>query len=411
LAEGGKRHSAHYKKNGASRIYFKNAEKNQKSGMTVLYCLSHINKSLQWQWFAEELKHRGIKQVYVIIETGNGATNYFYHDLKKLDLDVYLFPHRGRLSYARNILRTIALIRKYKADIVHTSLPLGNIVGQIAAQLAGVKKRITTCENASWAHDFNSKKQERIDKITYRLAKKVIAVADSAKEYLQKHFRFDNNKLLTIYHGLKEAEYENIAEERSAKLRNELGIKTGEFIVGVIARYEFWKGHEFINKAAAILKKRNQHTGIRILVFGSKGSYFETAMNQISELGVQDIVQYKGFNDDPVALFSVFNVHLHVPVNKYVENCGINILEGMISACPQILTKSGYAWQSAQHRKNAYVVNYENAEDIADAIIYMKNNPDEASKLGMQAKENALETYGLKVKADKHLALYHELLK
>jgi glycosyltransferase involved in cell wall biosynthesis len=379
--------------------------------MTVLYCLSHINKSLQWQWFAEELKHRGIKQVYVIIETGNRATNYFYHDLKKLGLDVYLFPHRGRLSYIRNILRTIALISKYRADIVHTSLPLGNLVGQIAARLAGVKKRITTCENASWAHDFNSKKQARIDKITYRLAKKVIAVADSAKEYLQEHFHFDNNKLLTIYHGLKEAAYENIAAERTGKLRKELGIKEGEFIVGVISRYEFWKGHEFINKAAAILKKRNQHLGIRIFVFGSQGSYFETAMNQIKELDVGEIVQYKGFNDDPVALFSVFNVHLHVPVNKYVENCGINIIEGMISACPQILTKSGYAWQSAQHRKNAYVVNYENAEDIADAVIYMKNNPDEARNMGVQAKADALATYGLKIKADKHLALYNEILK
>lgn len=379
--------------------------------MTVLYCLSHINKSLQWQWFAEELQHRGIKQVYVIIETGNNRTNYFYHDLKKLGLDVYLFHHKGKLSYIRNILRTIKLIQKYKVDIVHTSLPLGNIVGQIAAKLTGIKRRITTCENASWAHDFNSKKQARIDKITYRLSKKVIAVADSAKEYLQEHFHFDNNKLLTIYHGLKEAEYENIAEERTAKLRGELGIKAGEFIVGVIARYEFWKGHEFINKAAAILKNRNQHTGIRILVFGSKGSYFETAMNQIKELGAEDMVQYKGFNDDPVALFSVFDVHLHVPVNKYVENCGINIIEGMISACPQILTRSGYAWQSAQHKKNAYVVNYESAEEIADAIIYLKNNPGEARKLGMQAKEDALATYGLKVKADKHLALYNELLR
>ena len=28
--------------------------------MNILYALSHINKSLQWQWFAEEMKNRGV---------------------------------------------------------------------------------------------------------------------------------------------------------------------------------------------------------------------------------------------------------------------------------------------------------------------------------------------------------------
>lgn len=379
--------------------------------MTVLYCLSHIKKSLQWQWFAEEMKSRGIKQVYVIIENDPGAENFFYNDLKNLGIDAYLLPHTGKWSYAKNIFKTASIIKKHKTDIVHTSLPLGNVVGQMAAKLAGVTNRITTCENASWAHDFNNKKQERIDKLTYRFSKKVIAVADSAEEYLKEHYHLDADKLLTIYHGLKESEYDNISTERIDKLKKELQINDHDFVVGVIARYEFWKGHEFINKAAAILKQRNKHQGIKILIFGSKGSYYDTAMQQIRELGVGDVVTYKGYIDDPVALFRVFDVHLHVPVNKYVENCGINIIEGMISASPQILTRSGYAWQSAEHMKNAYVVDYENAEAIADAILFMKENYEKAKQLARQAHADALNTYGLRVKADKHIALYNDLLK
>lgn len=379
--------------------------------MTVLYCLSHIKKSLQWQWFAEEMKNRGIKQVYVIIENNPAVENYFYDDLKKLGIEAYLLPHSGKLSYVKNIFKTVSIIKKSKADIVHTSLPMGNLVGQLAAKLAGVKTRITTCENASWAHDFNNKKQEQIDKLTYRLSKKVIAVADSAEEYLKEHYHLNNGKLLTIYHGLKESEYENIGKERIEKLKQELQVDKNDFIVGVISRYEYWKGHEFIIKAASILKQRNLHKNIRILVFGSKGSYFDTAMQQIEDLGVEDVVIYKGYCDDPVALFQIFDVHLHVPVNKFVENCGINIIEGMISARPQILTKSGYAWQSAEHKKNAYVVDYENGEAIADAILYMKDHYSEAKTLASQAHTDALNTYSLNVKTNKHIALYKELLK
>ena len=379
--------------------------------MNILYALSHINKSLQWQWFAEEMKNRGINQTYVIVDDGDGKNSCLYNDLLNLGIKSYFLPYMYKLAHVTNVLKTVSIIKKFKPDVVHTSLPYGNAVGQVAAWMAGIKNRITTCENASWAHDFKNKKQENIDKLTYKVSKKVIAVADSAKEYLKDMYHLNDDKLLTIYHGLKESEYDNVSPGRIGKIKNQLRINENDFIVGVVSRYEFWKGHEFINKAAAILKERNKHQNIKILIFGSKGSYYDTAMQQIKDLKVDDVVISKGYIDDPVALFRVFDVHLHVPVNKYVENCGINIIEGMISERPQILTKSGYAWQSAEHMKNAYVVDYENAEAIADAILFMKDNYDRAKQLALQAHADALKDYSLKTKADKHIALYKELLK
>lgn len=373
--------------------------------MNILYALSHVNKSLQWEWFAEEMKNRGVNQTYVIYDW-DGTGSYFHDDLQKLGIRSYLLPSVDKLGHVGNILNTISIIKKHKPDVVHTSLPYGNLIGQMAACMAGIKNRITTCENASWAQDFKHKKQQWVDKLTYWMSKKVIAVADSAQEYLKTRHHISDEKLLTIYHGLKESEYENVSVERVNKIKESLNISADDFIVGVISRYEFWKGHEFINKAAAILKQRNKQKNIKILIFGSKGSYYDTAMKQINELGVGDVVISKGYVNDPVALFRVFNVHLHVPVNKYVENCGINIIEGMISGRPQILTKSGYAWQSAEHMRNAFVVEYQNAEAIADAIEFMKDNSEIAANLAVEAKKDALSIYGLRTKVDKHIALY-----
>lgn len=373
--------------------------------MNILYALSHVNKSLQWQWFAEEMKNRGINQTYVIYDW-DGSGSYFYNDLQNLGIQSYLLPSVDKIGHTGNLLNTVSIIKKHRPDIVHTSLPYGNLLGQMGAWMAGVKNRITTCENASWAHDFRHKKQEIVDKFTYWLSKKVVAVADSAKEYLKKNYHLSDEKLTTIYHGLKETEYIDVSPERISNIKEKLNITDNDFIVGVVSRYEFWKGHEFINKAAAILKERNKHQNIKILVFGSKGSYYDTAMQQINELGVEDVVISKGYINDPVALFKVFDVHLHVPVNKYVENCGINIIEGMISERPQILTKSGYAWQSADHMRNAYVVDYQNAEAIADAIEFMKNHKEIAMDLAAEAKRDAIRIYGLKTKVDKHIALY-----
>ena len=374
--------------------------------MNILYALSHINKSLQWQWFAEEMKNRGINQTYVIIDDGVGKSSWLHDDLLKMGIESYFLPYRHRFDHITNVFKTISIIKKCKPDIVHTSLPYGNAVGQLAACMMGIKNRITTCENASWANDFKSKRHKIIDKFTYMVTQKVVTTSDSAREYLQSNFRLKDDELFSIYHGLKESDYENIDEDRVRKLKDKLDISENDFVIGVIARYEFWKGHEFINKAASILKQRNKHHGIKILVFGTKSSYYDTAMNQISEMNIGDVVQYKGFIDDTVTLFRLFNIHLHVPINKYIENGGINIIEGMISERPQILTKSGYAWQSAEHMKNAYVVDYQDAEAIADAIEFMKENKDTAMKLALQAKKDALKAYSLKTKVDRHIALY-----
>jgi glycosyltransferase involved in cell wall biosynthesis len=374
--------------------------------MNILYALSHINKSLQWLWFAEAMKNRGVKQTYVIIDDGVGKSSCLHDDLLKMGIESYFLPYRNKLDHIYNVLKTISIIRKSMPDVVHTSLPYGNAVGQLAACIMGIKTRITTCENASWANDFKSKRHALIDKFTYMMTHKVVATSDSAMEYLQNTFDLTDGKLYPIYHGLKESDYENVDEQTVDELRFKLGIQQNDFVIGVIARYEFWKGHEYIHKAAAILKQRNKDKNVKILVFGTKSSYYETAMKQIADMNIGDIVQYKGFVNNTVPLFRLFNVHLHVPINKYVENGGINIIEGMISERPQILTKSGYAWQSAEHMRNAYVVDYENAEEIADAIEFMKENNETARRLAAQAKKDAIRDYGLKTKVDRHIALY-----
>jgi glycosyltransferase involved in cell wall biosynthesis len=352
------------------------------------------------------MKNRGINQVYVLIDKSNGIENYLYEDLKKSGIPVYLLPHHNRLSHFKNIYKTISLIRKYKVDIVHTSLPFGNLVGQTAACLAGVKHRVTTCENASWAHDFNHKKQERLDQLTFRLAKRIIATSEIAADYLRRNWKFDKSKLRIIYHGLKPADYD-VTQYRVESVKKQLQLdKKNEFVVGVVSRFEFWKGHEHIIEAANMLKA---YPEIKFYIFGARGTYYEEAMKKINDLGLQEKVKYAGFVNDTSALYKLFDVHLHVPVNEFVETGGITIIEGMLAGRPQVLTRSGYAWQISEHMKNAYVVPFKNAQAIVDGIIWMKNNPEQAGKLVEQAQRD-VSVFRVEKKADQHIGLYNELL-
>lgn len=375
--------------------------------MTILFCLSHIKKSLQWLWYAEQLQKEGVKQVYVIIDIDNDQDLFLCNDLARLGVPVYKLPHTGKWSHIKNMLMVSDLIKEYNVDLIHSSLPFGNLVGQVAGRMAGLNRLVTTCENVSWAHDFRNKKQERLDKFTFKTAQRVIATSDVARKYLEENWDFDKSKLSTIYHGVSPVDYE-VSPDRMQAVREQLKDLNMEnsFVVGVLSRFEFWKGHQFIIEAARLL---NELPDIRFFIFGVKGSFYDEAMHLIEQYGLKDKVVYGGFVNDTSALYQLFDVHLHVPIDEHVETGGITIIEGMMAQRPQILTLSGYAYQSARHMENAYVVPFKDAGAIAKAVLFMKQNPEEAKRMAAQAKKGAY-AFSVQEKTRMHIALYQELL-
>jgi glycosyltransferase involved in cell wall biosynthesis len=377
--------------------------------MKIAFVSSHINKSLQWLWYSRGLQKTGqfTSIIHVIIYDKGSKAPVLAEDLRKEGFTVYTIATGNIFSKAAAIFECRKIFKKHQIEIVHTTLPYGNLIGLNAALLAGIDKRVTTCENASWAHDYKSKKQELIDKLTFRLAKKIIAVADSAHEYISDNWNIDKKKLVTIYHGLEEKEYSNIAKERVEAVKAETGISGNDFIVGMISRLELWKGHEYAIKAMKEVTAK--YPSVKLYIFGSGGKDKERILSMIREMQLEDSIFYKGFINDPIALFQLFDIHLHIPINKYVENCGISIIEGMISERPQILTLSGYSFQSAKHLKNSYVVDYCNAAEVSQAIIKLFEDSDLRTRLAAAAKQTALDEYSNNVKVKKHLELYSSL--
>jgi glycosyltransferase involved in cell wall biosynthesis len=372
--------------------------------MTIAYVTSHINKSLQWAWFAEGLRDAGSDQVHIII---NPEEPLLVADLRRLGVTAYHLPHKGARSHLVNLWKVWRLLRKHRVTLVHTSLPHGNLIGLVAAFLAGVRERVTTCENASWGDDFGNWKQQTIDWLTYRLSRRVVVVSDTAAEYLRKRWKLGSDRLVTIYHGLKVSEFDEVVPERVEVLRTKLGLSPNDFVVGVVARFEHWKGHDDIIDAAREVVAA--HPEVKFIMAGSQGREYKRLMGKIKESGLEGSMLYKGFVEDPIALFRLFDVHVHVPINRFVENCGINIIEGMISSRPQVLTRSGYADMTARHLENCVVVDYCNAGQIARAILLLREDPGLRERLGNQARADALRLFSNDVKVERHLALYREL--
>ncbi len=374
--------------------------------MKIAFVTSHINRSTQWNWFSEELNRRNIPHIHIVI---NDTKPLLYQDLKDRNVEVYYLNHKNKFSFIKNIYKVWKILRASKVDIVHTELPYGNLVGQTAAVLAGIKMRVTTCENTTWFSDFDSKKQEWIDQYTYYLAKKVIALTHESYEFLSMHFKIPANKLYTIHHSIQTNDYLSLTEKHVEDLRQSLDLPKDKFIIGMVARFEYWKGHIYVIEA--MKKLVEEFPDIRLFIFGSKGESFDAVMNLIKELNVEKQVIYKGFVKDNIALFKLFDIHIHIPIKLQSETFGINIIEGMISGCAQILTLSGISSFTARDGKNCIVVPYQSTEAVYNALRLLITDDEFRKKLGRQAREDSIKHFRYEEKVDLHLALYDDLIR
>ena len=77
---------------------------------------------------------------------------------------------------------------------------------------------------------------------------------------------------------------------------------------------------------------------------------------------------------------------------------------------PVILSRSDYGDRVLEQYRFGISVDPENVEEIADAIRYLLDHPDEARQMGENGRRAVKEQYNWGVEEKKLLALYEDIL-
>jgi glycosyltransferase involved in cell wall biosynthesis len=91
-------------------------------------------------------------------------------------------------------------------------------------------------------------------------------------------------------------------------------------------------------------------------------------------------------------LFKLFDVFVHVPIDKEIEAFGQIYVEALAVGIPSIFTISGIAADFIQDKKNALVVDYHSSKQIYDSLVELLANKELCNTLVQNGKHD-LETY------------------
>lgn len=101
---------------------------------------------------------------------------------------------------------------------------------------------------------------------------------------------------------------------------------------------------------------------------------------------------------------------LNVGQNNVFDNLPTKTYEYMSMGLPVIISHSNYVDQLLNEKAFGIVVDPENVEEIAQAIVFLRDNPEEAKRMGENGRRAVKEEFNWGVEEKKLFALYEDIL-
>jgi colanic acid biosynthesis glycosyl transferase WcaI len=257
--------------------------------------------------------------------------------------------------------------------------------------------------------DGNSLLHKSLAKIAgflYRHAERIVVVTPAFEDYLVEHWIVPREKISVIENGV---ETQLFSPEAGTGLRKELGIEE-KFVVSYIGTLGMAHGLETVVAAAVAL--RDAHPEIVFVVLG-EGAEKERIVALARERRLDNLrfVDQQPREKIP-AYICASNVCL-VPLKKtdvFKTVIPTKMLEFMSCARPVILGVDGQARTILEQARGGLVVEPENPEALADAILYLSANRDKARELGRNGREHIVHEFSRGQTAEKYIGVLERLL-
>ena len=96
---------------------------------------------------------------------------------------------------------------------------------------------------------------------------------------------------------------------------------------------------------------------------------------------------------------------------SYAESFSMAPMEAMAVGCPVIFTKRTSGPELITNGFDGLLVNPDNIQEIADAILFMLNNRLEAIEMGQKGYRRVKDFFNISFIADKHIEYYEYIIK
>lgn len=366
----------------------------------VVYIVSGVEKSLAFEWIISELDKRSVKLSFIVLGKAETPLTIF---LQSKGIKWLGVTYRSKKDLPWAFFKICRFLLRCRPAVVHTHLFEASFIGLTAARLLGIRKRIYTRHHATIHHTYFPK-AVKYDKWINWCATDIVAISRSVKEILISLEGVAQKKIVLIYHGFDFSAFDEVSSARIELLKQKYGLRdTKSFVVGVVARYTEWKGIHYVIQAVKDVLA--DYPELVLVLAGAKGDFSTELKEALSGIPLKNFREIE-FEKDIIALYSLMDVYVHVPVDPVCEAFGQTYVESLAARVPAIFTLSGIAREFIVHEQNAYVVPFRSAADIEAGIREILTNDAMRNKMIESGYHDVRQRFGVSYMADALRSLY-----
>lgn len=316
----------------------------------------------------------------------------------------HIFPMKSKLDW-KPISNLASLIKTEGFHIVHTHGVRANLIGRVAAKLAGGTHVVTTVHSVL-AFDYHRWADRWINRIcetgTRGITERFITVCDMLAAQLARE-GVPEEKIFTVHNGLELEKYS--PDVSGEPIRQEFGITQDKIVMGIVARLHPVKGHTYLLDALA--KAVKNEPNLLLLIVGT-GPDRAMLKERCRELALDQNVIFTGFRKDIPQMLAALDF-LVLP--SLSEGLSLTIMEGMAMHKPVLATAVGGTPEIITHEVDGYLVPPADAGALAEGILQMAGNLQEVRDMGLAARKTIEERFTAALMAEKTTGIYRNLLK
>ncbi|MBO0429801.1 glycosyltransferase family 4 protein [Vagococcus fluvialis] len=277
------------------------------------------------------------------------------------------------------------IIKETQFDIIHCHTPVGGVITRLAGKKAVNSKIIYT------AHGFHFFKGAPIKNwlLFYPVEKYLskftdIIITMNVEDYSIAKNKFYSKKIVNIPGiGIDMKRFVKFSEREISEIRNRNNLKENDFVLISVGELSNRKNQEQLILVAQNLKDKIPF--LKVLIVGT-GEYETNLRELVNEKKLENIVIFLGYRKDVADLMAISNI---VVSTSKQEGLPVNLLEGLASRKPLVVTDCRGNRDLVEHNKNGFISPLFDVVTMSDNIIQIFNDKKLEKVFGNKSLEKS----------------------
>jgi len=291
----------------------------------------------------------------------------------------------------------LKILKKAKPDIVHTH-------SSIDSWMVGTASRLLGLPVVRSRHISIPIKGIFPNNLLYSfIPRKILTSGDAISEIVKSvsGVKAENVKSVSAGVDFRRFDYKTSGQ----KIRDELGVKPDQTLVGKIGVIRGWKGYDYLLEAAPMVLKKYPDTRF---VFVGRGPGFEQTKSIAKSLGLENVLTLLGHREDIPEIMA--GLDIQVLASFTGEGTPQVIPQAFAMKTPLVATRVGSVPELLGQGERGILVEPKDSIDLAQGIIKLIENPDIKNENAKKAYEFCQKELGIDRMIDETISIYKEAL-